>query len=147
MSTEASNSTPAPAEGANNTTVNATQPPQGHQAQANGADIEMNGSTTNTNTNTANTANSTAEQEREKQRQKEKERKEEETRLKEQQDKAEEDMNRLFAARREEETARRDRSLAEFLVMLDGYKPLVRESVRNPMTRKGLPVRVPADTR
>lgn len=30
-----------------------------------------------------------------------------------------------FAARRAEETARRDRSLAEFLVMLDGYKPLV----------------------
>ena len=31
----------------------------------------------------------------------------------------------LFNARREEETSRRDRSLAEFLVMLDGYKPLV----------------------
>ena len=30
-----------------------------------------------------------------------------------------------FMARREEEIARRDRSLAEFLVMLDGYKPLV----------------------
>lgn len=34
-------------------------------------------------------------------------------------------MNQLFAARRDEEMARRDRSLAEFLVMLDGYKPLV----------------------
>lgn len=37
------------------------------------------------------------------------------------------DLSQLFAARREEELARRDRSLAEFLVMLDGYKPLVRE--------------------
>jgi transcription initiation factor TFIID subunit 10 len=36
------------------------------------------------------------------------------------------DLSQLFAARREEELARRDRSLAEFLVMLDGYKPLVR---------------------
>lgn len=36
-----------------------------------------------------------------------------------------EDMSALFAQRREEEMARRDRSLAEFLVMLDGYKPLV----------------------
>lgn len=35
------------------------------------------------------------------------------------------DVSQLFAARREEEIARRDRSLAEFLVMLDGYKPLV----------------------
>lgn len=35
------------------------------------------------------------------------------------------DMNQLFSARRDEEMARRDRSLAEFLVMLDGYKPLV----------------------
>ena len=35
---------------------------------------------------------------------------------------------RLFAARREEELTRRDRSLAEFLVILDGYKPLVRLS-------------------
>lgn len=41
------------------------------------------------------------------------------------QDQTEEDLNRIFAARREEEMARRDRSLAEFLVMLDGYKPLV----------------------
>lgn len=32
----------------------------------------------------------------------------------------------FWAARREEEIARRDRSLAELLVMLDGYKPLVR---------------------
>jgi transcription initiation factor TFIID subunit 10 len=31
----------------------------------------------------------------------------------------------LFAARRAEEQARKDRSLGEFLVMLDGYKPLV----------------------
>lgn len=43
-----------------------------------------------------------------------------------QQDKTEEELNRIFSARREEEMARRDRSLAEFLVMLDGYKPLVR---------------------
>ena len=35
------------------------------------------------------------------------------------------DLNAMFAARREEEMARRDRSLAEFLVMLDGYKPMV----------------------
>jgi transcription initiation factor TFIID subunit 10 len=35
------------------------------------------------------------------------------------------DMNQLYQARRDEEAARRDRSLAEFLVMLDGYKPLV----------------------
>ncbi|GMK56032.1 hypothetical protein CspeluHIS016_0210880 [Cutaneotrichosporon spelunceum] len=35
----------------------------------------------------------------------------------------------IFAARREEENARRDRSLAEFLVMLDGYKPLIPEEV------------------
>lgn len=42
------------------------------------------------------------------------------------QQQTEEDLNQLFAARREEELARRDRSLAEFMVMLDGYKPLVR---------------------
>lgn len=35
------------------------------------------------------------------------------------------DVSQAFAQRREEELARRDRSLAEFLVMLDGYKPLV----------------------
>lgn len=35
------------------------------------------------------------------------------------------DMNQLYQARRDEEAARKDRSLAEFLVMLDGYKPLV----------------------
>lgn len=35
------------------------------------------------------------------------------------------DLNQLYQARREEEAARKDRSLAEFLVMLDGYKPLV----------------------
>jgi hypothetical protein len=34
-------------------------------------------------------------------------------------------LETLFAARREEEMTRRDRSLAEFLVLLDGYKPLV----------------------
>lgn len=62
---------------------------------------------------------------REEAKEKERLRKEEEARIKEQQEKAEEDMNRLFAARRDEETARRDRSLAEALVMLDGYKPLV----------------------
>lgn len=44
-------------------------------------------------------------------------------------DKAEEqapDLSSIFAARREEEMERKDRSLAEFLVMLDNYKPLVR---------------------
>lgn len=35
------------------------------------------------------------------------------------------DPAHMFAARREEELARRDRSLAEFLLMLDGYEPLV----------------------
>ncbi|TXT09126.1 hypothetical protein VHUM_02600 [Vanrija humicola] len=35
----------------------------------------------------------------------------------------------LLATRREEEIARSDRSLAEFLVMLDGYKPLIPEEV------------------
>jgi hypothetical protein len=35
------------------------------------------------------------------------------------------DPTQVLAARREEEIARRDRSLAEFLVMLDGYKPMV----------------------
>ncbi|KAL7421039.1 hypothetical protein Q5752_003923 [Cryptotrichosporon argae] len=39
------------------------------------------------------------------------------------------DVPQAFAARREEELARRDRSLAEFLVMLDGYKPLIPEEV------------------
>ncbi|KAK8843947.1 hypothetical protein IAR55_006739 [Kwoniella newhampshirensis] len=39
------------------------------------------------------------------------------------------DLTQLFAAKREEEMARRDRSLAEFLVMLDGYKPLVPEEI------------------
>lgn len=41
------------------------------------------------------------------------------------QDQTEEELSKIYAARREEEMARRDRSLAEFLVMLDGYKPLV----------------------
>ena len=41
------------------------------------------------------------------------------------------DMSRLFMARREEELARRDRSLAEFLIMLDGYKPVVSEDRLN----------------
>lgn len=36
------------------------------------------------------------------------------------------DLHDIYAARRAEEIARRDRSLAEFLTMLDGYKPLVR---------------------
>lgn len=35
------------------------------------------------------------------------------------------DMNQLYQARGDEEASRRDKSLAEFLVMLDGYKPLV----------------------
>ena len=35
------------------------------------------------------------------------------------------DISQVFIAKREEEQARRDRSLAEFLVMLDGYKPVV----------------------
>ncbi|WVR08912.1 hypothetical protein IAU60_005971 [Kwoniella sp. DSM 27419] len=39
------------------------------------------------------------------------------------------DVTQLFAAKREEELARRDRTLAEFLVMLDGYKPLIPEEV------------------
>ncbi|ORX39303.1 transcription initiation factor TFIID 23-30kDa subunit-domain-containing protein [Kockovaella imperatae] len=39
------------------------------------------------------------------------------------------DNAQLFAERRAEELARRDRSLAEFLVMLDGYKPLIPEEV------------------
>ncbi|WWC91025.1 uncharacterized protein L201_005965 [Kwoniella dendrophila CBS 6074] len=39
------------------------------------------------------------------------------------------DLTELFAARREEELARRDRSLVEFLGMLDGYKPLIPEEV------------------
>ena len=34
-------------------------------------------------------------------------------------------LAQLYAQRREEEAARKDRSLAEFLTMLDGYKPLV----------------------
>ncbi|OCF40581.1 hypothetical protein I317_05591 [Kwoniella heveanensis CBS 569] len=41
-------------------------------------------------------------------------------------------LSELFAAKREEEIARRDRSLAEFLVMLDGYKPLVSDKHFNP---------------
>lgn len=48
---------------------------------------------------------------------------------KDKEEKEEEDMSALFAQRREEEAARRDRSLAEFLVMLDGYKPLIPEEV------------------
>ncbi|WWD21399.1 hypothetical protein CI109_105884 [Kwoniella shandongensis] len=39
------------------------------------------------------------------------------------------DVTQMFAAKREEEMARRDRSLAEFLVMLDDYKPLVPEEI------------------
>ena len=35
------------------------------------------------------------------------------------------DVSQVFTAKRDEEQARRDRSLAEFLVMLDGYKPVV----------------------
>ncbi|WVQ80983.1 hypothetical protein IAT38_003090 [Cryptococcus sp. DSM 104549] len=37
--------------------------------------------------------------------------------------------DQFWAARRDEEIARRDRSLAELLVMLDGYKPLIPEEV------------------
>jgi transcription initiation factor TFIID subunit 10 len=44
---------------------------------------------------------------------------------KETQEETEEELARLFTAKREEDMARRDRTLAEFLVMLDGYKPLV----------------------
>ncbi|WRT69253.1 uncharacterized protein IL334_006237 [Kwoniella shivajii] len=39
------------------------------------------------------------------------------------------DISQLFAARREEELARRDRSLVEFLNLLDGYKPLIPEEI------------------
>nr|XP_018259363.1 uncharacterized protein I303_08291 [Kwoniella dejecticola CBS 10117]OBR81521.1 hypothetical protein I303_08291 [Kwoniella dejecticola CBS 10117] len=39
------------------------------------------------------------------------------------------DLTELFAAKREEELARRDRSLVDFLSMLDGYKPLIPEEV------------------
>jgi hypothetical protein len=46
------------------------------------------------------------------------------------------DVSQLFADRRAEEMARRDRSLAEFLVMLDGYKPLV--GTVSVAARKGL---------
>jgi len=41
------------------------------------------------------------------------------------QDQSDVDLTKLFTAKREEDMARRDRTLAEFLVMLDGYKPLV----------------------
>jgi hypothetical protein len=40
-------------------------------------------------------------------------------------DQSDVELTKLFTARREEDMARRDRTLAEFLVMLDGYKPLV----------------------
>ncbi|OCF56282.1 hypothetical protein L486_06223 [Kwoniella mangroviensis CBS 10435] len=39
------------------------------------------------------------------------------------------DLTELFAARRAEELERRDRSLVDFLKMLDGYKPLIPEEV------------------
>ncbi|CAD6580449.1 MAG: Transcription initiation factor TFIID subunit 10 [Tremellales sp. Tagirdzhanova-0007] len=39
------------------------------------------------------------------------------------------DVSQVFTAKRDEEQARRDRSLAEFLVMLDGYKPVIPEEV------------------
>jgi transcription initiation factor TFIID subunit 10 len=48
---------------------------------------------------------------------------------KEVQDQSEAELNKLFTAKREEDMARRDRTLAEFLVMLDGYKPLVGPSI------------------
>lgn len=44
---------------------------------------------------------------------------------KEAQDQSDIELTKLFTAKREEDMARRDRTLAEFLVMLDGYKPLV----------------------
>jgi transcription initiation factor TFIID subunit 10 len=44
---------------------------------------------------------------------------------KEVQDQSDVELTKLFTAKREEDMARRDRTLAEFLVMLDGYKPLV----------------------
>lgn len=44
---------------------------------------------------------------------------------KEAQDQSDIELTKLFTAKRDEEMARRDRTLAEFLVMLDGYKPLV----------------------
>jgi hypothetical protein len=83
----------------------------GNISQLNGdtVDVEMNG---------------THEQTKDKEGEKEKEKENGEGK---DQDRAgeEEELNKIFAARREEEMARRDRSLAEFLVMLDGYKPLV----------------------
>lgn len=51
------------------------------------------------------------------------------------------DMHAMLAQRREEEMARRDRSLAEFLVMLDGYKPLV-SIVPDSFSRSGLGVKM-----
>ena len=44
---------------------------------------------------------------------------------KEAQDQSDIELTKMFTAKREEDMARRDRTLAEFLVMLDGYKPLV----------------------
>jgi len=44
---------------------------------------------------------------------------------KEAQDQSDVELTKLFTAKREEDMSRRDRTLAEFLVMLDGYKPLV----------------------
>lgn len=55
------------------------------------------------------------------------------------------DLAALFAQRREEELAKRDKSLAEFLVMLDGYKPLVRFLVPGCCHKEGRIGRVEAD--
>lgn len=98
--------------------VDASPPTMGDTPQTNGgtADVEMNG---------------THETKVEKEDAKDKDMKEDKEPKKENegakdQDQTEEELNKIFTARREEEMARRDRSLAELLVMLDGYKPLVR---------------------
>jgi transcription initiation factor TFIID subunit 10 len=66
--------------------------------------------------------NANASQDKDKDKDKDKEPAKDKAKGKEEKEEEEAD---IFAARREEENARRDRSLAEFLVMLDGYKPLV----------------------
>lgn len=104
-------SEPTPAESSNSV---ATTP----QINGSAGDVEMDG--------THETKEDVKEQDKEGEKEKESAGAEDLEREKEKdQDQTEEDLTKLFTARREEEMARRDRSLAEFLVMLDGYKPLV----------------------